>query len=82
MPGRLTQRDFYDVQYAGRETRDDRVIPTSDDDGMIYFKGIVPAPYPIPHDGPVGKPLAVLNPYRPSHLHFMFKEENFVRLVT
>ncbi|KAJ6085344.1 Intradiol ring-cleavage dioxygenase [Penicillium canescens] len=77
-------KGFYDVQYAGRETADGRAVLTSDWDGMIYFKGIVPVPYPIPHDGPVGKLLSVLNrhPYRPSHIHFMFKKEGFDRLIT
>ncbi|KAG2419165.1 hypothetical protein HFD88_002270 [Aspergillus terreus] len=37
-------KGFYDVQYAGRETPDGRAILTSDEDGMIYFKGIVPVP--------------------------------------
>ncbi|EXA28521.1 hypothetical protein FOVG_19880 [Fusarium oxysporum f. sp. pisi HDV247] len=50
----------------------------------FWFKGIVPVPYPIPHDGPVGKLLMKLNrhPMRPSHMHFMFEKESWDKLVT
>lgn len=77
-------KGFYDVQYAGRNSPDGRAVLESDSEGMIYFKAIVPVPYPIPHDGPVGKLLHNLNrhPYRPSHMHFMFKKEGLDRLTT
>ena len=75
---------FYDVQHANREEPDGRAILRSDEEGMIYFRAIVPVPYPIPHDGPVGRLLKVLNrhPYRPSHMHFMFKKDGFDPLIT
>ncbi|VUC26023.1 unnamed protein product [Clonostachys rosea] len=77
-------KGFYDVQYAGRTTPDGRAIVKSDKDGIIYFNAIVPVPYPIPNDGPVGKLLERLNRhcYRPSHMHFMFKKEGYDRLIT
>ncbi|KAK7530620.1 cathecol 1,2-dioxygenase [Phyllosticta citribraziliensis] len=77
-------KGFYDVQYAGREGPDGRAILRSDDDGLFWFKAIVPVPYPIPHDGPVGKLLKVLkrHPYRPSHMHFMFAKEGYDHLIT
>ena len=47
---------FYDVQYG-----DDRIAGRahlfSDEDGKYRFWGLTPTPYPIPHDGPVGKML-------------------------
>ncbi|KAL1303745.1 hypothetical protein AAFC00_007088 [Neodothiora populina] len=77
-------KGFYDVQYADRNGPDGRAVLTSDDKGDFWFKAIVPVPYPIPHDGPVGKLLMHLkrHPYRPSHMHFMFKKDGFDPLIT
>jgi hydroxyquinol 1,2-dioxygenase len=48
---------YYDVQYD-----DDRVAARghlhTDADGQYRFWGIAPTPYPIPHDGPVGRLLS------------------------
>ncbi|EHK23141.1 uncharacterized protein TRIVIDRAFT_191680 [Trichoderma virens Gv29-8] len=54
------------------------------DDGNFWFKAIVPVPYPIPSDGPVGKILGTLNRhcYRPSHMHFMFDHPVYDPLIT
>ncbi|MFE9692394.1 intradiol ring-cleavage dioxygenase [Micromonospora sp. NPDC005806] len=74
---------FYDVQYG-----DDRVAARghlySGADGSYRFWGIAPTPYPIPHDGPVGRLLAATgrSPMRASHLHFMVQAEGFRTLVT
>lgn len=77
-------KGFYDVQYAGRKGPDGRAVVQSDAEGNFYFKAIVPVPYPIPHDGPVGKLLQRLrrHPYRPSHFHFMFEKLGYDRLIT
>ncbi|PGH12071.1 hypothetical protein AJ80_06890 [Polytolypa hystricis UAMH7299] len=74
----------YDVQYADRQGPDGRCVMTSDAQGNFWFKAIKPVPYPIPHDGPVGKLLRALrrHPYRPSHMHFMFEKEGFDHLIT
>ena len=74
----------YDVQHADRDGPDGRCVIESDGDGIFWFKAIVPVPYPIPHDGPVGKLLKVLgrHPMRPSHMHFMFEKEGFDHLIT
>ncbi|HEY8700232.1 MAG TPA: dioxygenase [Arthrobacter sp.] len=74
---------FYDVQYA-----DDRIAGRAhlfaDDEGKYAFWGLTPTPYPIPHDGPVGKMLeaAGRSPVRASHLHFMVTAEGLRTLVT
>jgi hydroxyquinol 1,2-dioxygenase len=74
---------FYDVQYG-----DDRVTARghlySDADGSYRFWGVTPTPYPIPHDGPVGRLLAATgrSPMRAAHLHFMIQGEGFRTLVT
>ncbi|KAB5582988.1 putative catechol dioxygenase [Coniochaeta sp. 2T2.1] len=77
-------KGFYDVQHADRNGPDGRAVLTSDEMGNFWFRAIVPVPYPIPHDGPVGKLLKVLNrhPYRPSHMHFMFKKDGYDPLIT
>ncbi|KAK7206648.1 Intradiol ring-cleavage dioxygenase [Myxozyma melibiosi] len=74
----------YDTQYADREGPDCRGILKSNEKGEIVFKAIRPVPYPIPHDGPVGKLLEKLgrHPYRPSHMHFKFDKPGYDELVT
>lgn len=77
-------KGFYDVQYGEREGPDGRCVITSGKDGGFWFQAIVPVPYPIPHDGPVGKLLKALrrHPYRPSHMHFMFEKPGYDHLIT
>jgi len=74
----------YDVQYAERDGPDGRCVMKSDEKGDFWFKAIVPVPYPIPHDGPVGKLLKLLgrHPWRPAHMHFMFEKPGWDHLVT
>lgn len=56
----------------------------SDQDGNYRFWAITPTPYPIPHDGPVGRMLTAAgrSPMRASHLHFMVSAPNLRTLVT
>lgn len=74
----------YDVQHPDRTGPDGRCVMLSDAQGKFWFKAIKPVPYPIPHDGPVGKLLKKLHrhPYRPSHMHFMFEKEGYDHLIT
>jgi hydroxyquinol 1,2-dioxygenase len=74
---------FYDVQYPdGRVTG--RAHLYSDRDGTYAFWGLKPTPYPIPHDGPVGKMLQAVgrSPVRAAHLHFMVAARGYRTLVT
>lgn len=75
---------FYDVQYPGEDTHRARGVLHSLPDGRYHFRSIVAEPYPIPHDGPVGKMLEALgrHPWRPAHLHFMITAPGYERLVT
>jgi protocatechuate 3,4-dioxygenase beta subunit len=77
-------KGFYDVQHADRQGADGRAVLESDEAGLFWFKAIVPVPYPIPSDGPVGKLLGLLkrHPWRPSHMHFMFEKTGFDHLIT
>lgn len=74
---------LYDVQHA-----DDRTAARghllSGADGSYQFWAITPTPYPIPHDGPVGKMLEATgrSPMRPAHLHFMVQAAGYRTLVT
>jgi len=74
----------YDVQYGDRQSPDGRCVMKSDEEGGFWFKAIVPVPYPIPHDGPVGKLLKLLgrHPWRPAHMHFMFEKPGWDHLIT
>jgi hydroxyquinol 1,2-dioxygenase len=74
---------FYDVQYAG-DTVQGRGHLFSGPDGRYDFWSVLPAPYSIPHDGPVGRLLAAArrSPMRPAHVHFMVTAPGHNRLIT
>lgn len=74
---------FYDVQYDDDRTAA-RAHLFSGPDGGYAFWAITPTPYPIPHDGPVGRMLAATgrSPLRASHLHFMVTAPGLRTLVT
>lgn len=76
---------FYDVQQPDIQPKwNNRGVFTSGEDGRYSFIGIKPVPYPIPHDGPVGKMLAALgrHPFRPAHMHFIVAAAGFETVVT
>ena len=74
----------YDVQYAGRDVVQGRGHLRTDAEGRYRFWSVLPEPYPIPVDGPVGDLLAAAHrsPMRPAHVHFMITAPGFRRLVT
>lgn len=74
---------FYDVQYDDARVGG-RAHLYSDDAGRYRFWALTPTPYPIPHDGPVGRMLAATgrSPMRASHLHFMVTSPGMRTLVT
>ncbi|EMY32293.1 intradiol ring-cleavage dioxygenase [Arthrobacter crystallopoietes BAB-32] len=74
---------FYDVQYTDGRVAG-RAHLYTDENGNYSFWGLTPTPYPIPHDGPVGKMLEATgrSPVRASHLHFMVTAQNLRTLVT
>ncbi|MFC0398840.1 intradiol ring-cleavage dioxygenase [Paraburkholderia rhizosphaerae] len=77
-------KGLYDVQYNDTGTHRARGVLHSLPDGRYHFRSIVAEPYPIPHDGPVGRMLDALgrHPWRPAHLHFMITAPGYERLVT
>jgi len=78
------QDGFYDVQLPGLDGPVLRGRLHTDTDGALRFWSILPSPYPIPTDGPVGQLLEATgrHPYRAPHLHFMITATGYRRLVT
>ena len=75
---------FYDVQLPDLDGPVLRARFRTDEAGRLRFWSILPSPYPIPDDGPVGAMLAAAgrHPYRAPHLHFMISAPGRRRLVT
>jgi hydroxyquinol 1,2-dioxygenase len=76
---------FYDVQQLDRLGHlAGRARFRTDERGRFHFWSVKPAPYPIPHNGPVGEMLEAQgrHPYRPAHVHFMIDAPGCVKLVT
>lgn len=75
---------YYDVQRPELKEPTLRACFRTDAGGRFHFWSIVPAPYPIPDDGPVGEMLAAAarHPWRPAHVHFMISAEGYETLVT
>lgn len=73
----------YDVQYDDGRVAG-RAHLKADEHGHYRFWGVVPTPYPIPDDGPVGQMLRATgrSPWRVAHLHFMVTSPGHRRLVT
>ena len=74
---------FYDVQKENAPFSS-RARVRTDAAGRYWLIGAVPAPYPIPDDGPVGEMLEAQgrHPFRPAHVHFMVAAPGHETLVT
>ena len=55
-----------------------------DEDGSYEFQTMVPKPYTVPTDGPVGRFLEASgqHPWRPAHIHFKVEAEGHETLIT
>jgi protocatechuate 3,4-dioxygenase beta subunit len=75
---------FYDVQLPELEGPVLRGRLRTDLDGHVHFWTILPAPYPIPDDGPVGQMLEAVGRHsmRAPHVHFMIAAPGKHTLVT
>ena len=75
---------YYDVQQPELEGMLLRARFRTDEEGRFRFRSIMPAYYPIPHDGPVGQMLAATkrHPNRPAHVHFMIAAPGHESLIT
>lgn len=74
----------YDVQYAALDGPQGRGHLFTDADGCYTFRSVLPEPYPIPMDGPVGDLLRATgrSAMRPAHVHFMITAEGYTDLIT
>ncbi|MPZ88001.1 MAG: 6-chlorohydroxyquinol-1,2-dioxygenase [Nitriliruptorales bacterium] len=76
---------FYDVQQPSEQpAHNGRGLFETDKDGRFWFRTVVPSPYPIPTDGPVGELLLKTrrHPNRPAHIHFIVDAEGHVPVTT
>jgi hydroxyquinol 1,2-dioxygenase len=75
---------MYDVQYENLTALRERAVLLSELDGSFEFTTVVPRPYPMPNDGPVGDMLKTLGrrSVRPAHLHFMISAQAYEPLIT
>jgi protocatechuate 3,4-dioxygenase beta subunit len=55
-----------------------------DEDGAYEFQTMVPRPYTVPTEGPVGRYLETVgqHPWRPAHIHYKVEAPGHERLVT
>jgi catechol 1,2-dioxygenase len=56
----------------------------ANEDGRFELVALLPTPYPVPTDGPVGNLMRLANhqPYRPAHIHFIVSAPNYETLIT
>jgi catechol 1,2-dioxygenase len=74
---------FYDIQTPGAEPHLRGRFP-AEEDGRFGLRTIVPPPYEIPKDGPVGRLLEALgrHAWRPAHLHLKVGHPGYRQLTT
>ncbi|HVV68493.1 MAG TPA: dioxygenase [Gammaproteobacteria bacterium] len=75
---------FYENQDPNQTTMNLRGRFKTDNDGTYELFALMPTPYPVPTNGPIGDLLAIANrhPYRPAHIHFIVSAPDFETLVT
>lgn len=75
---------LYDVQRPDLPGAQGRGVLTTDEQGRFWFRSVMPVPYPIPTDGPVGTLLKATrrSPWRPAHLHFRIQAPGHETLIT
>ena len=79
------QEGFYDLQKLDEHPQlAGRGRFVADANGCFHLWTIRPSPYPIPHDGTVGRMLKAQDrhPFRPEHIHFLIEASGHRKLVT
>jgi len=71
-------------QERGQDKYDLRGIFTADDKGEYYYTTVLPKPYTVPYDGPVGQLLRAGNrhAWRAAHLHFIIRAAGMRAITT
>lgn len=74
----------YPIQEEGQDKYDLRGIFETDAEGRYYYTTVLPKPYTVPYDGPVGELLRAGNrhAWRPAHLHYMIRAAGMRPIVT
>lgn len=74
---------LYDLQSPDAEPHLRGRFPSADD-GRFELRTVVPPPYEIPKDGPVGRLLEALgrHAWRPAHLHLKVSHPGYAQLTT
>src|SRR5581483_8144106 len=75
---------FYENQDPGQCDMNLRGKLTSDSEGRIFFRTIMPSGYPIPVNGPVGDLVRALGRHnmRPAHVHFLIEKPGYRTHIT
>ena len=71
-------------QDQGQDKFDLRGKFTTDDDGRYYYTTVLPKPYTVPYDGPVGELLRAGNrhAWRAAHLHYIVRAPGMNSITT
>ena len=71
-------------QERGQDKYDLRAKLTTDDQGRYYYTTVLPKPYTVPYDGPVGALLRAgdRHAWRAAHLHFIIRAKGMRSITT
>lgn len=71
-------------QASGQDKFDLRAIFEADDQGRYYYTTVLPKPYTVPYDGPVGVLLRAgdRHAWRPAHLHYIVRHPGMNAITT
>jgi hydroxyquinol 1,2-dioxygenase len=74
----------YPIQEEGQDKYDLRGVFETDAEGRYYYTTVLPKPYTVPYDGPVGDLLRAGNrhAWRAAHLHYMIRAAGMRSIVT
>jgi catechol 1,2-dioxygenase len=75
---------FYETQDPNQPNMNLRGQFQADDKGIYELIAVMPTPYPVPTDGPVGEllRLAKRQPNRPAHIHCIVSAPGYETLIT
>ncbi|QHQ33860.1 dioxygenase [Algicella marina] len=71
-------------QEMGQDKMDLRGKFTCDESGRYYYTTVLPKPYTVPYDGPVGRLLRAgdRHAWRPAHLHYIIRHPGMAAITT
>lgn len=74
----------YPIQEEGQDKYDLRGMFQTDEAGRYWYTTVLPKPYTVPYDGPVGELLRAGNrhAWRAAHLHYIIRAEGMRAITT